>query len=255
MKLMPVLPETIFDIGYLIFAIVSGITLLFRAKGRRTVTLFGAMTLCLGCGDAFHLVPRMLNYWVDGDFTAAMGIGKLITSVTMTVFYLLMEYARRECNGIRGQKPLLGVFWGLAVIRIALCCFPQNGWISAEPSLLWGIIRNIPFAVMGVMTVVLWFRSARGDMTLRLAWLAVTLSFAFYLPVVLWSQTAPLIGMLMLPKTCMYIWLIVMFRRYSRIDRLPLGKEISLSGEMSATRTKGSAASAEEGGSASGLRN
>lgn len=218
MKLMPALPETVFDIGYLIFAVVSGITLLLRAKGRKTIILFGVMTLCLGCGDAFHLVPRMLNYWVNGDFTAAMGVGKLITSVTMTVFYLLMEYARRERYGIKGQKPLLCVFWGLAVARIALCCFPQNGWTSADPSLLWGIIRNIPFAVMGVLTIVLWFRSAREDKPLRFAWLAVTLSFAFYLPVVLWAQTLPLIGMLMLPKTCMYIWLIVMFCRCSRTD-------------------------------------
>ena len=45
---------------------------------------------------AFHLIPRVLNYWAPGDYTAALGIGKLITSVTMTLFYLLMEYARRE---------------------------------------------------------------------------------------------------------------------------------------------------------------
>ena len=216
MKLMPALPETVFDIGYLVFALVSGITLLLRSKGRKEIVLFGVMTLCLGCGDAFHLVPRILNYWIDGDFTAAMGVGKLITSVTMTVFYLLMEYARRERYSINGQRPLIGVFWGLAVIRIGLCCFPQNGWTSADPSLLWGIIRNIPFAVMGILTIILWFQSAREDKPLRFVWLAVTLSFAFYLPVVLWAQTMPLIGMLMLPKTCMYIWLIVMFRRCSR---------------------------------------
>lgn len=101
--------------------------------------------------------------------------------------------------------------WLLSAIRVALCCFPQNGWTSAEPSLLWGILRNIPFAVIGVMTVVLLFRSASNDKVLKWSWLAVTLSFLFYLPVVLWSQALPIIGMLMLPKTCMYIWLIVMF--------------------------------------------
>lgn len=42
------------------------------------------------------MIPRVLNYWAPGDYTAALGIGKLITSVTMTLFYLLMEYARRE---------------------------------------------------------------------------------------------------------------------------------------------------------------
>lgn len=211
MKLMPALPESIFDICYLIFAITSGITLLFKAKGRTVITLFGSMTLLLGCGDAFHLIPRVLNYWTDGDYTAALGIGKLITSITMTVFYLLMEYTRRKRYGITGQKPVLMTIWALSAVRIALCCFPQNGWTSAEPSLLWGILRNIPFAILGVMTVVLWFRSASQDKCLKWSWLAVTLSFLFYLPVVLFAQTVPIIGMLMLPKTCMYIWLIVMF--------------------------------------------
>ena len=48
----------------------------------------GTAALVLGCGDAFHLVPRVLNYFIDSDFTIALGIGKLITSITMTVFYM-----------------------------------------------------------------------------------------------------------------------------------------------------------------------
>ena len=214
--MMPAIGESIFDILYLIFAIVSGITLLIKAKGRAVVALFGLMTLLLGAGDSFHLIPRVLNYWIDGDYTAALGIGKLITSVTMTVFYLLFEYARRKRYGITGQKPVLITVWLLSAVRIALCCFPQNGWTSAEPSLLWGIIRNIPFAILGVMTVVLWFKSAKNDKPLKWSWLAVTLSFLFYLSVVLWAQAVPIIGMLMLPKTCMYIWMIVMFIKAER---------------------------------------
>ena len=99
MKLMPALPESIFDIGYLAFAIISGVLMLKNEKGRRLATLFGAMTLVLGCGDAFHLIPRVLNYFTNLNMTAALGIGKLVTSVTMTVFYVLLEYARRERHG------------------------------------------------------------------------------------------------------------------------------------------------------------
>ena len=219
MKLMPALPETIFDICYLIFAVVSGILLIKISGGKKDIRLFGIMTLLLGCGDAFHLVPRVLNYWVTGDFAAALGIGKLVTSVTMTLFYLLMEYARRERYEIKGEKPLLISVWALAVCRIALCCFPQNGWTSAEPSLAWGIIRNLPFTALGIITVVVWFRSAKSDKTLKLMWLAVTLSFAFYLPVVLFAQSLPLIGMMMLPKTCMYVWMIIMFLTKHNVKR------------------------------------
>lgn len=213
MKLMPALPESIFDICYLVFAIVSGILLLKKSKGRKYVRIFGIMTLLLGCGDALHLVPRVLNYWTDGDYTAALGIGKLVTSITMTLFYILIEYARRDRYKIAGEKGVLASVWILGIIRIALCCFPQNGWTSAEPSLLWGILRNIPFALLGILTVVLWLRSAKNDTPLKLMWLAITLSFLFYIPVVLFAQTMPMIGMLMLPKTCMYVWMIVMFKK------------------------------------------
>ncbi|MBR1732023.1 MAG: hypothetical protein IJ725_06290 [Ruminococcus sp.] len=210
---MPALPETIFDIFYLLFAVVSGIIMLTKAKENKLLRLFGCMTLILGLGDSFHLVPRMLNYWFSGDYTAALGIGKLVTSVTMTVFYLILEYARRERYGVEGEKPVLASVWALSIIRIALCAFPQNGWTSAQPSLVWGIIRNIPFAVLGLLTVILWFKSAKRDKPFRFMWLAVTLSFLFYIPVVLWAQQIPIIGMLMLPKTCMYVWMILMFRR------------------------------------------
>ena len=66
--MMPAIGESIFDIIYLIFAITSGIVLLARAKGRAAITLFGLMTLLLGAGDFFHLIPRVLNYWTDGDY-------------------------------------------------------------------------------------------------------------------------------------------------------------------------------------------
>lgn len=211
MKLMPALPESVFDIAYLIFAITTGIKLLSRKDAGKTTRLFGVMAVVLGAGDAFHLVPRVLNYWVSGDWTAALGIGKLVTSITMTVFYLMLEYARQRRYG--ENKGLLIATWALSVARIALCLFPQNQWLSADAPVSWGIIRNIPFTIMGIMAIVLWLTSARQDNELKLMWLVVLLSFGFYLPVVLWAHTVPIIGMLMLPKTIMYIWMIIMFKK------------------------------------------
>lgn len=33
--------------------------------------------------------------------------------------------------------------------------------------------------------------------------------FGFYIPVVLWADTVPMIGMLMIPKTCAYVWTVL----------------------------------------------
>jgi hypothetical protein len=41
-------------------------------------------------------------------------------------------------------------------------------------------------------------------------WLAVALSFAFYIPVVVGANKKPELGMLMLPKSCAYVWIVAM---------------------------------------------
>ena len=216
MKLMPALPESIFDIFYLCFAIVSGFMLLKKAAGRKDFKLMGLATILLGCGDAFHLLPRVLAYWLTGDFTASLGIGKLVTSITMTVFYLMLEYVRIEKYHNTQIKIETKIIWALTAARIVLCAFPQNAWTSANSPVSWGIYRNIPFVIIGVMTVVLWLRDAKNDKPLKLLYLAVLLSFAFYIPVVLLAHKIPLMGMLMLPKTIMYIWVICMFKKAAR---------------------------------------
>ena len=71
---------------------------------------------------------------------------------------------------------------------------------------------NIPFAIMGILLIVLFAEEATraNDKVFRFMWLAITLSFAFYLPVVLFAEKIPMIGMLMIPKTLAYVWVVVM---------------------------------------------
>ena len=146
--------ESSFDILYLLFAIGSGLWMLRTAKDK-TGKYMGCAALILGCGDAFHLVPRVLNYFSDADFTAALGIGKLVTSVTMTVFYVLVFYIGCACFSLQPRKAGQTAVWILAAVRVVLCLFPQNGWLQNDSSLLWGILRNVPFVILGVLILVL----------------------------------------------------------------------------------------------------
>jgi hypothetical protein len=86
--------ETIFHVVYLSTVIFLGIKMIIGSKGKRQYLLYGVMAVTLGFGDAFHLVPRVIALCTTGlaDYTAALGIGKLITSVTMTLFYVLLYY-------------------------------------------------------------------------------------------------------------------------------------------------------------------
>lgn len=205
--------ETGFDIVYLTTVVLVGIKMIKGSKGRLQYLLYGIMAVTLGFGDAFHLVPRSIALCTTGlgDYTAALGIGKLITSVTMTLFYVLLYYVWRERYKVKDRREMTIVIWLLALSRILLCLMPQNQWISEVSPLSWGIYRNIPFALLGLLIIILFYKSVKEnkDKKFQFLWLTIVLSFGFYIPVVLFADSVPLIGMLMIPKTCAYVWTVM----------------------------------------------
>lgn len=207
---MQAIMETLFDVVYLTTVITLGIIMIRKNRGNKQYLLFGVMAVTLGCGDAFHLVPRAIALCTTGleNYTVALGVGKLITSITMTVFYILLYYVWRIRYGIEGRKNLTITIYALAAIRVVLCLLPQNKWLSADAPLSFGIYRNIPFALIGLLIIILFYTQAKknNDKAYKFMWLTILLSFGFYIPVVLWADTIPLVGMLMIPKTCAYVW-------------------------------------------------
>ena len=210
---MQAIVETLFDICYLATVLTVGIRMIRGAKGSRQFELFGWMAVVLGAGDSFHLVPRALALCTTGldSFAFQLGLGKWITSVTMTVFYVLLYYVWRERYEVEGHKSLTVAVYALAAIRVILCMMPQNQWLTDHSPLIWGIYRNVPFALLGILVILLFYCSAkeRGDKAFGWMWLTIVLSFGFYIPVVLWAEAVPMIGMLMIPKTCAYVWTVM----------------------------------------------
>ena len=206
---MQAIVETLFDAFYLVSVITIGILMIRNSKGNAQFRLFGLMAVVLGAGDSFHLVPRALALCTTGlaNYTVALGLGKWITSVTMTIFYVLLYYVWRQRYQVKGKSGLTAAVYALSAVRIGLCMMPQNQWLSASSPLAWGVYRNIPFALLGLLIIVLFYRSAKEheDRAFRWMWLTIVLSFGFYIPVVLWADAVPLIGMLMIPKTCAYV--------------------------------------------------
>ena len=198
---------------YLSTVITLGVLMMIKGKGQKAFFLFGVMAVTLGCDDAFHLVPRALALCTTGleSYTLWLGAGKWITSVTMTVFYVILYYVWRIRYRITDADKTTIAVYALAAIRIALCFFPQNIWLSADAPVIWGVYRNIPFALLGLLSIVLFYRSAsrNHDREYRFMWLTIVLSFGFYIPVVLWAEQYPVIGFLMMPKTCAYVWTVL----------------------------------------------
>lgn len=204
--------EAVFDIFYLTAAVTLGFMFLFIAPDNSARVLAGVMALVLAGGDAFHLLPRIsvIRTGNEEHLRGMLGRGKQITSITMTIFYLLLWH-----TGLHVFQPQNINFWSylvyiLAAVRIILCLLPQNKWKERYPPVIWGIWRNIPFFLMGAVVAGLFFMYRGVEPGLGLMWFAVVISFVFYFPVVLWANKNPKIGMLMLPKTCAYLWMLVM---------------------------------------------
>lgn len=204
--------EAVFDAGYLILVFLFGCILLSAELPGNTRILAGLMAIVLFCGDSFHLIPRMrvIASKKEEPFRNALGRGKQITSITMTLFYILLWQVGVSLYSINVNEIWDVIVYVLAMLRIILCLFPQNKWIAQYPPISWGILRNIPFFVMGMVVAALFFEHGQDVIGFRWMWLAIVLSFLFYLPVVIWSNKNPKLGMLMLPKSCMYLWMLVM---------------------------------------------
>ena len=116
---MQAIVETVFDAVYLISVITIGILMIRGSKGESQFRLFGWMAVVLGAGDSFHLVPRAFALCTTGleHYTVPLGIGKWITSVTMTIFYVLLYYVWRKRYRIEGQTSLTTAVYALAGLR------------------------------------------------------------------------------------------------------------------------------------------
>jgi hypothetical protein len=218
--------EPIFHAAYLITVITLGVRMIRLSEGQRYFILFGAMAIILGSGDSFHLIPRVYALLTTGLAAnySILGAGKFITSITMTIFYVILYKVWKERFQIQSARGLDLTIYLLAAVRIVLCLLPGNGWLSPDPSLFYGILRNIPFAILGGIIMYLLYSSGKreNDRDFVNLSIGVFFSFLFYVPVVLFAGTAPLVGMLMIPKTLAYVYIV--FTGFSQLGQYQLEK-------------------------------
>ena len=91
---IPDVMEAVFDAAYLIFDLIAAMLFFIFSQGKTLFILYGILTLTLCGGDAFHLVPRIIRA-VRGSndkIKRQLGIGLQVSSITMTVFYILLMY-------------------------------------------------------------------------------------------------------------------------------------------------------------------
>lgn len=184
------------------------------AESRRLAagSFLGAFFL-LALGDSGHVGFRVLAHLsgnlettirVFGLEPGLIGLGVLSTSITVTIFYLLLLRARQQRFENSARWPMVVAIL-LVLVRFALMVPAQNEWNSIVSPQPWSMIRNIPLIGLGTIVAVFFLKDGRQDRLFwKIGW-AVVISFAFYIPVILWVEQYPMIGMLMIPKTMAYL--------------------------------------------------
>lgn len=163
---IPDVMEAIFDAAYLTFDLVAAILFFVYANGNTLFVLYGILTLTLCGGDAFHLVPRIIRAvgGTSDKIKKQLGIGLQVSSITMTVFYIILMYIwKLTFPEITMPAAIEAIVWISAVVRIVICLFPQNNWCTDEGNMKLSIIRNAVFAVTGIGVIILYAISGNAN--------------------------------------------------------------------------------------------
>ncbi len=210
---MRVVVEVGFNILYLV--VVWTLTILMSAQLKRApmenqklASLFRWAFLLLALGDSGHVGFRVAAYALGGleKNSLLVGFGALATAITVTFFYVVMLYIWKE--RFKGRFGWFEYVLLVSVpVRMIVMAFPQNDWGNSVPPVFWGPFRNLFLVILGVGVLFLYMRDSirAGDRLFGWMGACIFFSFLFYTPVILLARDFPLVGMLMIPKTIMYV--------------------------------------------------
>ena len=212
--------ETIFNILYLTsiwwltYAMYKRLPKLDK-KILPLANLIVAAFALLALGDSGHVGFRVLALIFGGPESTVsiagtpirwISLGTLATTATVTVFYVLVLIIWKK--RFNKEYGWFGIFlFFMAIVRMVMTMLPINDWNASMPEQPWATYRNIPLMIQGLGVAYLILRDAKetGDKAFMQIGYMILVSYAFFIPVIIFVQKMPMIGMLMIPKTLAYV--------------------------------------------------
>lgn len=198
-----------FYILFLIISIVISSNMLTKSKGSKETKIFGFMVLFLGVGESFHLVPRILKIFSDDSvhYDSMLESGRFIASLFIVIVYLFLFWFCKLFYKQKVSKKIDFILLAIGVFSLILSVFFKD---SNETILI--LLRNLPSMTIGAIVVFYLKRNAFDEVkkSLRYLWLAVALALVFTVGFELLSNTYSFYIILMMPKTLMNIWIVLM---------------------------------------------
>jgi hypothetical protein len=210
--------EISFNILYLIVVWTMVVLMFTRIKSVPTgdyplANRFRWAFFLLALGDTGHVGFRVLAYALGGleQNPLLVGLGALATAITVTFFYVLMLDIWR----LRFDQKFGWFEYVLLVsvpVRLIVMALPGNHWGSVTPPPFMGPLRNIFLMILGIGVLILILRDSirTEDLLFRRIAYCIFFSYLFYTPVIFLARQYPMVGMLMIPKTIMYVLIAIL---------------------------------------------
>lgn len=148
----------------------------------------------------FDLVAAILFFiYSNGDMLFILYGILTLTLCGGDAFHLVPRIIRAVCGSSDKIKKQLGI--GLQISSITMTAF----------YIILMYIWKFTFPGFTIPVIILYLISGNAygyHLTRMVA--AIIISFGCYIPVTLFSKTKPKVGLLMIPKTCAYMWIIAM---------------------------------------------
>ena len=138
---------------------------------RRLSDWITAAFALLALGDTGHVGFRLWAYALGGlesqvallgQVINLVGVGALMTAVTVTLFYVFMlEVWRLRFRRRYGNFEYFLLI--VAATRIYMLTLSVNEWWRVVPAQPWSIIRNVPLMILGLGVAYLYLRDAKAS--------------------------------------------------------------------------------------------
>jgi hypothetical protein len=212
----------------------------FKKRSKTWKWIFAAYFL-LGFGDLFHLGLRIFNYFagfteVDSFYMITLGLGYIISGLTMTYFYVAIFHAWSDTYGKAYSTPskiksITIILYIAFLVRIILMFLPYNHWFEGDGTVDFGFdfrwITAIPIYIIGIISVYLLFNDSKKEISEKkgidhqinrgnfFASIWFVISYISYSLTLFFVAILPLMGLFMIPKTIAY--LVAFFYHYKTL--------------------------------------
>ncbi len=176
--------------------------------------LLGFTSLLIG--DFGHVGARLFIFLSGEENPALIGIGTLLESIGLIFLFIFWTNAWR-LEYSHSKNTFFYILITTGIIGLIIFIFPQNNWTGDPSSQTWMIIRNIPWALQGIGISILIINDAKknDDKLMKIIGICIFSSFFFYMPVILIGNILPMLGILMIPGTIIYmVWEFYSVRRF-----------------------------------------